>query len=46
MTQEQEEQEWRKRLRAHDHKLAAMIITVFIAYFVALCWMIALLRAV
>jgi hypothetical protein len=45
--QEQEEQEWRKRLRAHDRKLMATVIAVLIAvlivYFAALYGMIALL---
>jgi hypothetical protein len=31
-----EEQEWRKRLRAHDRKLLATIVGVLLAYFAAL----------
>jgi hypothetical protein len=31
-----EEQEWRKRLRAHDRKVVAVIVGVLLAYFASL----------
>jgi hypothetical protein len=36
MSQNDEEQQWRKQLRAHDRRLLAAIAAVMISYFAAL----------